>query len=84
MTSVKGRQASHQNPAEPHSGPDKHVQEDMKGREGSQSPETTRECEQKSESVRRGKEGAGGREAGERKKQWARAEQGTKAGPPFF
>ena len=36
------------------------------------------------ESVRRGKEGAGGREAGERKKQWARAEQGTKAGPPFF
>ena len=67
-----------------HSGPDKHVQEDMKGREGSQSPETTRECEQKSESVRRGKEGAGGREAGERKKQWARAEHGTKAGPPFF
>lgn len=24
MRSVKGRQASHQNPAEPHSGPDKH------------------------------------------------------------
>ena len=33
------------------------------------------------ESVRRGKEGAGGREAGERKKQWARAEQGRVGWP---
>jgi hypothetical protein len=53
-------------------------------REGSQSPETTRQCEQKSESVIMAKEEASGGEVGKRQKQCARAEQGIKEGTPFF
>ena len=53
-------------------------------REGSQSPETTRQCKWKSESAIRGKQEARGGEVGEKKEEWARAEQGTEEQTPFF